>query len=197
MRYTETRAWWADVEHLQDRMERRNVDPAQADRDDLATRREARARRAAELEAARVSAGLAAGDDWMGTDRLPRGRRFERREDDFGWVDGRDRDPLEDAYERDAYARQETSEGPVLDQVHLLEDIPVAEPARRTVEIKGHPDTTAKLPTDRQAAATHGSLERRRPPRRAVERVGHRPDHVALWALLMGVMLIVVAYATG
>ncbi len=34
---------------------------------------------------------------------------------------------------------------------------------------------------------------RRRPPRRAHERVGPRPDRIALWAVLLGVFLIVVA----
>jgi len=37
---------------------------------------------------------------------------------------------------------------------------------------------------------------RRRPPRRAVDRVGHRPDRIALWALVLGVMLILAAVAT-
>ena len=38
-------------------------------------------------------------------------------------------------------------------------------------------------------------LDRYRPPRRAVERVGPRPDRLAMWALLMGLVLILVAVA--
>jgi hypothetical protein len=34
---------------------------------------------------------------------------------------------------------------------------------------------------------------RRRPQRRAYERAGFRPDRVAMWAVLLGVMLVVVA----
>ncbi len=49
-------------------------------------------------------------------------------------------------------------------------------PARRTVVIRG------------QVAPA-----RRRPPRRPHERVGPRPDRIALWAVLLGVFLIVVA----
>ncbi len=51
-----------------------------------------------------------------------------------------------------------------------------AAPERRTVVIRG------------QVAPP-----RRRPPRRAHERVGPRPDRIALWAVLLGVFLIVVA----
>jgi len=40
-------------------------------------------------------------------------------------------------------------------------------------------------------------IERRRPPRRSVERYGHRPDRVALWAFLFGVLLVIVAIATA
>ena len=40
-------------------------------------------------------------------------------------------------------------------------------------------------------------VDRRRPPRRPIERVGPRPDRLALWALLMGLMLILVAVGTA
>jgi hypothetical protein len=40
-----------------------------------------------------------------------------------------------------------------------------------------------------------GRIERssRRPPRRAYERAGFRPDRMALWAVLLGFLLVVVA----
>lgn len=50
-------------------------------------------------------------------------------------------------------------------------------PPRRTVVIRGQ---VAPAP-------------RRRPPRPLHERAGSRPDRVALWALLLGIALIVVA----
>jgi len=62
-------------------------------------------------------------------------------------------------------------------------------PARRTVEIRGR---TVPAP-----AVPRIELDRRRPQRRAIERVGPRPDRLALWALLMGLMLILVAGGTA
>jgi hypothetical protein len=62
-------------------------------------------------------------------------------------------------------------------------------PARRTVEIRGR---TVPAP-----AVPRVELDRRRPPKRAIERVGPRPDRLALWALLMGLMLILVAVGTA
>lgn len=64
-------------------------------------------------------------------------------------------------------------------------DRPAAAP-RRTVVIRG------------QAAPPGGTASagpaRRRPPRRPSERIaGTRPDRAALWAVMMGVFLILVA----
>ena len=64
-----------------------------------------------------------------------------------------------------------------------------AVPARRTVEIRGR---TVPAP-----AVPRVELDRRRPQRRAVERVGPRPDRLAMWALIMGLMLILVAVGTA
>jgi hypothetical protein len=64
-----------------------------------------------------------------------------------------------------------------------------AVPARRTVEIRGR---TVPAP-----AVPRVELDRRRPPKRGIERVGPRPDRLALWALLMGLMLILVAVGTA
>ena len=67
-------------------------------------------------------------------------------------------------------------------------DRPVA--ARRTVVIRGQ-----VAPPPRPYAST---LARRRPPRRPAERlVGTRPDRAALWAVMMGVFLIMVAVLTA
>ena len=60
---------------------------------------------------------------------------------------------------------------------------------RRTVVIRGQ---VAPPPQPRSTAA------RRRPPRRTSERiVGTRPDRAALWAVMMGVFLILVAVMTA
>jgi hypothetical protein len=65
---------------------------------------------------------------------------------------------------------------------------PVA--ARRTVVIRGQvaPPVSLRAPAP----------ARRRPPRRPSERLaGARPDRAALWAVMMGVFLILVAILTA
>jgi hypothetical protein len=56
---------------------------------------------------------------------------------------------------------------------------------RRTVQITGRPGARA---TPRLV-----EIERRRPARSAVDRVGARPERLALWAVALCVFLIVVA----
>lgn len=63
-------------------------------------------------------------------------------------------------------------------------------PARRTVEIRGR---TVPAP----AVPRVVEVDRRRPARRPIERVGTRPDRLAMWALLMGIVLILVAVGTA
>jgi len=62
-------------------------------------------------------------------------------------------------------------------------------PARRTVEIRGRTVPAPDVPRI--------ELDRRRAPRRSVERVNPRPDRLALWALLMGLLLILAAVGTA
>jgi hypothetical protein len=69
---------------------------------------------------------------------------------------------------------------------------------RRTVVIRGQvapPPRRVSGPTQRDIADRRA--ERRRPPRRAYERLGARPDRAAYWAVLMGLFLILVAAASG
>ncbi|HVS28887.1 MAG TPA: hypothetical protein VHE14_05010 [Solirubrobacteraceae bacterium] len=40
-------------------------------------------------------------------------------------------------------------------------------------------------------------IQRRRPPRRAAERVAYRPDRIALWAVVLGVVLVLAAAASA
>jgi hypothetical protein len=61
---------------------------------------------------------------------------------------------------------------------------------RRTIEIRGRTVPAPAVPRTLD-------VDRRRPPRRAVERVGPRPDRLALWALVMGLVLILVAVTTA
>ncbi|MDQ4041367.1 MAG: hypothetical protein M3141_06415 [Actinomycetota bacterium] len=62
---------------------------------------------------------------------------------------------------------------------------------RRTVTITGRPE---------RAVPRHLRLveiERRRPPRTAVERLGPRPDRIAMWAVFMALFLILVVLLSG
>ena len=59
-------------------------------------------------------------------------------------------------------------------------------PGRRTVTIRGQGAERGSVGT-----GANGSARRRQP--RPYERSGFRPDRVAMWAVLLGVMLIVVA----
>ena len=80
----------------------------------------------------------------------------------------------------------------------------MSQPQRRTVVITGRPDEVRARPLHEAAArpsATVVSLprgpriveiNRRRPPRRPVERVGPRPDRIAMYAVLMALFLILV-----
>ncbi len=63
-------------------------------------------------------------------------------------------------------------------------------PGRETIEIRGR---TVPAPALQRGL----DVERRRPPRRAINRLGARPDRVAMWALLMGLALILVAIGTA
>jgi hypothetical protein len=58
--------------------------------------------------------------------------------------------------------------------------------ARRTVQITGRPVAAPRLV----------EVERRRPVRRPVERIGGRPDRIALWAVLFCFFLILVALSS-
>ncbi len=69
--------------------------------------------------------------------------------------------------------------------------------ARRTVVIRGQvaPPASSRASFDVPYGA---GPARRRPPRRASERIaGTRPDRAAMWAVLMGVFLILVAVLTA
>jgi hypothetical protein len=65
----------------------------------------------------------------------------------------------------------------------VVEAPAIAAEGRRTIVIGGHPD---RLP-----------VPRNRPPRRAVERIGPRPDRIVGYAFALGLLLIVIAILTS
>ena len=64
-------------------------------------------------------------------------------------------------------------------------------PERRTIEIRGR--TVPAPPVTSDVV----QYDRRRPMRAPSERIGSRPDRMALWALLMGIVLILAAVGTA
>ena len=63
-------------------------------------------------------------------------------------------------------------------------------PDRRTVKIGGRPEGSLE-------AARYQRDRSRRPRRTAHERVGHRPDRIAMWAFALGMLLILIAVLTA
>ena len=64
------------------------------------------------------------------------------------------------------------------------------QPERRTVKIGGHPEGSLE-------AARYQRDRSRRPRRTANERVGQRPDRIAMWAFALGLILILIAVLTA
>jgi hypothetical protein len=70
------------------------------------------------------------------------------------------------------------------------------ENGRRTIEIRGQVERIAGLPAPAETGVATRS-GRRRPARRPAERLAGRPDRVAMWAFLLGILLILIAALTG
>jgi hypothetical protein len=183
MPHSEAQAWWADVQHVRESIERRRAagDDSSAPVDAVAERRFSR--RATEslpplddLEW-RSTAGHPTGRFKRGDHAAPRQRRAsaERRGTESPAA------LLDVAPDRiDADAADEPAASP--SAMAAL----TAPPPRRTVQITGRTVAAPALPRLVE-------VERRRPARRPAERVGPRPDRIALWAVLLGFFLILVA----
>jgi hypothetical protein len=183
MRSTEAPNWWADV---------------QQERSELA------------------GPGRRPADDWLGEeiDFVPR-RRLARASEKVVAPEGADHPlhgvfvptaphaPVRDAAAATSITIELGGEEPAevvaatpADVAHELAhlsaaDDPFASPpppagTRRMVQIKGRPDEI-RLP----------SMARRHRPRTASDRVGPRPDRIALWAVALGAILIILAVMTS
>jgi hypothetical protein len=112
----------------------------------------------------------------------PRGRRFERSAPEADGVP-RTRRFERSAGRRGRAARADHGSAAPAPEAHA----PLPAPSRRrTIEITGRTVGAPTLPRLVQ-------IDRRRPARRAAERVGARPDRLALWAVVLGFFLIFVA----
>jgi hypothetical protein len=61
---------------------------------------------------------------------------------------------------------------------------------RRTVTITGRPGPLARVPRVVE-------VQRHRPPRTTRERVGGRPDRVAMWALMLALFLVLITIVSS
>jgi hypothetical protein len=204
------RAWWDDVQYLREPLERKREKEARR-----GLRLDARA--AARAVAERHAAGPVADAELDSIDELdamprtrrferpapdpdaaPRSRRFERAAPDP------DAAPRSRRFERSApdpdaaprsrrFERAPERRGRFARAEHSGAARPAEAPVplpvpsrRRTIEITGRTVGAPALPRLVQ-------IDRRRPARRAAERVGARPDRLALWAVVLGFFLIFVA----
>jgi hypothetical protein len=202
------RAWWDDVQYLREPLERKREKEA---RRGLRLDARAAARAVAERHAPVAESepdfihGL---DSIHELDAMPRTRRFQRsapeaddgprtRRFERSAPDADDDDaPRARRFGRSASERRGRSARPEhatpahadATPAHAPEaPTPLRAPSRRrTVEITGRTVGAPSLPRLVQ-------IDRRRPARRAAERVGARPDRLALWAVVLGFFLIFVA----
>jgi hypothetical protein len=170
MPQSEARAWWADVQDVRESIERRRADDARwasPAGSSFADRHE----RSGEPSFATESLQPAAKERPKLSTRShgperPRVRTRRAAGDHLAPVAERRR-------------RGESLDGP--DHAPAL---PAG--ARRTVQITGRPAAAPVIPRLVE-------VERRRPNRAPADRIGPRPDRVALWAVLLAFFLILVA----
>jgi hypothetical protein len=186
MSQSEAPAWWADVEHLRETIERRRAVGAAHPDDELAARRRSTPRSVADHSAALspepVEAAERAAPAPPEVDRADelaaprRARAAARRE----------------AFDRDMARRSHRGPTPADRRAAMAALAPGASSGRRTVTITGR----TALPPSPRAIAPERATPRRAAPRMPVS-VGPRPDRIAMWAVVLGFMLILAAAASS
>jgi hypothetical protein len=199
-------AWWAEVEHLREGIERRRAEQEAASSfDRVADRPGGRFARAQRETSERqlVDAELA-----ELASRAPKERRSHdagEASQRTGRFDREDRGPVAIRPPHDEPQSEPISPAALLSlDVNWQEPVRKQEtgefteliipgqgvPGRPTVQIRGHG-------AEARFEALMHDRARRRPPRTVSERLGPRPDRVALWALVLAVVLIITAVATA
>ena len=175
----EARSWWADVEHVREAIERRRESEERA-------------------SAARAERHLSVVGDRRGRDARGDGRRTaDRHAGDRHSADRHAGDPH--AGERRSSDRGAV--GPRTAELRVVErragerrGAHRTQP-RRTVEITGRTVPAPPVPRSREdltvAYGARGS--NRRPSLSPADRLVHRPDRIAMWAVVLGFVLILVA----
>src|SRR4051812_10116526 len=127
--------------------------------------------------------------------QAPRGRRFERSVAEDAELSLRRR--FERVHAQEALPLEEPEweqPTPAERRARQRADVRETEQAnastRRTVQITGRPVSLPAVPRLVE-------VERRRPPRRPIERIGPRPDRFAIWAVGLGIFLCLVALTTS
>jgi hypothetical protein len=187
-------AWWAEVEHLREGIERRRAERARFERSKVepaATQRELVDAQLAEL----ASAGPRERQAHDAANAPRRTGRFDREDGGTVAISARHDEPRPEPISPaallslDVNWQEPVRKQPTGEFTELI--IPgQGVPGRPTVQIRGHGADA------RYEAALH-ERSRRRPPRTVSERLGPRPDRVALWALVLAVVLIITAVATA
>jgi hypothetical protein len=184
--------WWADVQHLRPREDRASdaTPPARFAREggartgDVAAEREQHEAAVATLE-----------------HEVPAEPQVEWHEEDAAWLEtlsmpqdpspSRVWDPsLEEAFASTPSWAEEDDERLLPKGANRIEN------GRRTIEIRGQVDRIVGIPAPAETGVATRS-GRRRPARRPAERLAGRPDRVAMWAFLLGILLILIAALTG
>lgn len=194
MAETQLRSWWTDVEHLREGYERRR------EAGDEPVRRFERIRERGDGRFARgqreVGAVAVAEREPVVADLAP--------VDDLlaGWNADREPGPIvrEIVLERDDAPRRPRREVATTFSTdrdpNAPRDVEVAElrDGRRTVEIRGRTVASPAPVADRGVPTP---ALRHRQSGGSIEVFGQRPDRIALWALLLGIVLILVALSSG
>jgi hypothetical protein len=177
--------WWADVQHLRPREDHAPETPA-PEPSSTPSRRFARA--AAQPHEAAVATLEHEVVPWSGDDVAPWAETLDAPWDEP--VADAPRTPLWDDSLEEAFART-PSWADEDDERLLPKGANRIENGRRTIEIRGQVDRIHGFtaPAETKAATRTG----RRPARRPSERFERRPDRVAMWAFLLGLLLICIA----
>jgi hypothetical protein len=183
---SESRAWWADVEDVRASIEHRR---------DLEARDATRAREAAGRETGRTRLTVVSDDAATGQRATGRAADGDGADDPTAPRRAADRRASRPAEVGDAGPALRPAPGGDLDRSgreRRARPRPLAAPParRRTVEITGRTVGAPSLPRLVE-------IDRRRPARRPVERVGPRPDRVAMLAVILGFFLILVAFTSA
>jgi hypothetical protein len=173
--------WWADVQHLRPREDRAPGTPAQPAPSSTPSRRFDRA--TAQSVAAVATLEHAVAEPWASDDIAPWSETLDTPA-------AQPRSPVWDDSLEEAFART-PSWADEDDERLLPKGANRIENGRRTIEIRGQVDRIHGFtaPAETGAATRTG----RRPMRRASERFERRPDRVAMWAFLLGLLLICIA----